>query len=261
MRAMRTASDRAMADLDRALALRSGLVAAMRLEMSAALPISDHARALRMRTRAFAACAGCLHVRTTYLNSLIPRWGGSYEAIKAYVGTLSPHDNPRFRALGGYVDFDLADVALRGNDAKRFDTVLADVDRALLHGDYWQYLYLRARMLRGLARDDEAMVALNRADALRPMNPAVLSERAALHANRDEWIAAGRDLLTALRIDPTEPDGKRYATDVLNGLLGLARRSEDAGKRQDALDAVQLVLEMCPDDDVARGLRAKMDGG
>jgi tetratricopeptide (TPR) repeat protein len=261
MRAMRAAADRAMADFDRALALRSGLVSAMRLEMKAALPISDHARGARMRVQAFAACPGCLHVRTTYLNSLIPRWGGSYPAIQAYVDTLSPHDNPRFRALGGYVDFDLASVAVPGTGPKRFDTVLADVDRALLHGDYWEYLYLRARTLRGLTRFDEALVTLNRADALRPMNPAVLSERAALHANRKEWIAAGRDLLTALRIDPAEPDGKRYATDVLNGLLGLARASQDAGNRQSALDAVQLVLDMCPEDDEARGLRAKMGGG
>jgi tetratricopeptide (TPR) repeat protein len=260
-RAMREAADRAMADFDRALALRPGLVAAMRLEMSAALPISDHPRAARMQGQAFASCAGCLHVRTTYLHSLIPRWGGSYDAIKVYVDTLSPRDNPRFQALGGYIEFDRANVALLGDDPKRFHTVLLDVDRALLHGDYWEYLYLRAKTLRGLARLDEALVTLNRADTLRPMNPAVLSERAALHANRKEWIPAGKDLLTALRIDPTEPDGKRYATDVLNGLLALARASEGVGDRQNALDAVQLMLDMCPNDDVALGLRATMDGG
>ena len=266
MQAMRFAADRAIADLDRALALRPGLVAAMLQEMRAALPISDDALAARMRAKAFAACAGCLHVRTVYLNSLTPHWGGSYEAIRGFAATLSPRDNPRFRALGGYVNFDLAGAELSGSSTSdgrsRFETVLAHVDRALTYGEYWEYLAVRARMLRGLGgHDDEALVTLNRADALRPMNPSVLSERAALHANRNEWIPAGRDLLTALRIEPTEPNGKRYATDVLNGLLAQARASADSDKRQDALGAVQLVLDMCPDHESARALRAKLDGG
>ena len=259
MQAMRAPAHRAIADSDRALALRPGLVAAMLLQSRVALPISDDALAARMRARAFAACAGCLHVRTQYLVSLTPRWGGSYEAIKGFAATLSPHDNPRFRALAGWADFDQADLALSANDPKRFEHALAHVDRALAYGDYTAYLYMRARALRGLGgHDDDALVTLNRADALRPMSPAVLSERAALHANRNEWIPAGRDLLTALRIEPTEPDGKRYATDVLNGLLAQARASADSGKRQDALDAVQLVLDMCPDHDSARALLAKL---
>ena len=262
MQAMRSPASRAIADLDKALVLRPGLVTAMLLEMRAALPISDDDLAARMRARAFAACAGCLHVRTQHLVSLIPRWGGSYEAIEGFVATLSPRDNPRFPALAGYVDLDQADLALSANDRMRFEHALADVDRALAHGENWEYLYLRARTLRGLGgRDDEALVTLNRADALRPMKPAVLSERAALHANRNEWIPAGRDLLTALRIDPTERNGKRYATDVLDGLLAQSRASADSGKRQDALDAIQLVLDMCPDHESARALRAKLDGG
>jgi tetratricopeptide (TPR) repeat protein len=256
LQAMEKASKRALADLDQALALHPKLVAAMRMEMRAALPTSDDDLASRMRTMAFAACPGCLLVRTTYLNSLTPRWGGTYAAIQAFVGTLSPSVNPRFAALRGYVEFDLATAAWNDKGPGRFDTVLAHVDRALSYGDYWEYLYTRAQALRGLQRYDEALIALDRAEALRPMHPTILSERAALHANRNEWIAAGHDLLAALRSDPTEPDGKRYATDVLHGMLSTARESDAAGKREDALDAARLVLEICPDDEAARTLLA-----
>lgn len=203
---------RAIADFDHALALQSGLVAAMVQEMRAA---------------------------------------------------LSDRENPRFRALGGYPDFDRATYAPEApkteDRRKRLEFILARVDHALTYGEYWGYLYQRARALRGLGgRDDDALATLDRADALRPMEPSVLSERAALHANRNEWIAAGRDLLTALRIDPTEPNGKRYATDVLNGLMGEARASADAGRRDSALEAVGLVLDMCPDHDGAIALRSKL---
>jgi hypothetical protein len=92
------------------------------------------------------------------------------------------------------------------------------------------------------------------------MQPALLAERAALHSNRKEWVAAGRALLTALRVDPTEPDGKRYITDVKTGLFSTARDSDAAGRREEALEAVQVVLDLCPDDEKARALEIKIAG-
>jgi tetratricopeptide (TPR) repeat protein len=260
MRAMRETAARAVADLDRALELRPGLVAAMRQEMRVALSTSDRDRASRMREAAFRACPGCLQVRVVYMNSLTPRWGGSYEALRDFAAHLSPGDNPRFPALGGYVDFDRAERVEMTRDPKRFEDVLVSIDRALRYGTYSEYLFLRAQALRALDRLDEALATLDQADALRPMDPALLAERAALHCNRNEYIAAGRDLLTALRVDPTEPDAKRYTTDVMKGLLSFARASDAAGKRDEALEAVRLVLDLCPDDEKGRALEAKILG-
>ncbi len=195
-----------------------------------------------------------------YLLSLAPRWGGSYEAIQTFVSTLSPRENPRFRALDGYADFDRATARDQKDNPHRFEDALVEIDRALGHGEYWEYLFFRAHALRALGRLDDALVVLDHADALRPMAPAVLSERAALHCNRKEYVAAGRDLLAALRSDPTEPDGKRYATDVINGLMSTAEASDAAGKREDALGALQLVLELCPDYRAAQALRTRLGG-
>lgn len=257
---MEAAAKMAAADLDRAISLRPNLVAAMRDEIRLAMATSDDDRASRMSGAAFRACPGCLQVRVAHLLSLTPRWGGSYEAIQAFVSALSPRDNPRFRALGGYADFDRATAIEQKDNPRRREDALADIDRALGYGDYWEYLLARGYALRALARDDEALAALNGADALRPAAPAVLSERAALHCNRKEYVAAGRDLLAALRSNPTEPDGKRYATDVLNGLMSTAEASDAAGKREEALEALQIVLELCPDHRAARALRTRLAG-
>lgn len=67
-------------------------------------------------------------------------------------------------------------------------------------------------------------------------------------------------MLTALRVDPTESDAKRYATDVINGLLSAARTSDATGRREEALEAVRLVLDLCPEDERARALQTKMEG-
>jgi tetratricopeptide (TPR) repeat protein len=260
IKAMDNAAKRAIADLDRAIALRPKLVAAMRQEMLVALPTSDNARAATMSAAAFAACPGCLQVRAAYLNTLTPRWGGSYEAIESFVSTLSPSVNPRFRALRGYADFDRASAFDPKGSPLPFASALVDVDRALGFGEYWEFLFYRAVALRALARFDEALVAIDRADALRPMTPTVLSERAALHCNRKEFVAAGRDLLVALRTNPAEPDGKRYATDVINGLMSTAQASDAAGGRGEAMEALQLVLALCPDHEAARALQTQLGG-
>jgi hypothetical protein len=253
-RAMRDAASQAVTDLDRAIQLRPKLVAAMRAEMQVSMAVSDAARSSRMTAQAFSTCPGCLQVRVVHLNSQRPRWRGSYGKMEKFAATLSSRDNPRFPALGGFVDFDRAQTAELGDDPKRFEQVLADVDSALSHGPYWEYLVLRATALRALHRFDEALTTLDRADALRPMHPSLLAERAALHCNRKEYAAAGRDLLTALRIDPTDWEAKRYSTDVANGLLAQARELDTSGKHQEALDAVKLLLELCPTDGPARAL-------
>jgi tetratricopeptide (TPR) repeat protein len=257
IRAMKEVSTRAA----EAVELRPRLVAAMRQELRLALPTSDRTRASKMKDLAFGACPGCFQVRVAYLNSQIPRWGGTYQAIDTFVASLSPKVNPRFRALGGYVDYDRAELAELTDRPRRFDDALDDIDRALGYGECADFLAFRGHVLRALKRYDEALVALDGAVALRPMYPPTLSERAALHANRKEFVAAGTDLLTALRVDPTEPEGKRYATDVMNGLLARANASDAAGKRDEALDAVKLVLELCPEDERALALQAKLSGG
>ncbi len=257
---MNEAAGRALADLDRSIELRPRLVAAMRRELTLTNALSDPGHAPRTIGLALAACPACLQVRAAYLHWLISG-PESYRAAQDFVATLSARDNPRFPSLAGLPDLDRAEkLVAHTEDPKLYATALGGVDRAIGYGEYWEYLYFRARTLRALKRFDEAVVMLDRADALRPMQPEVLVQRAALHSNRKEWVTAGRALLTALRIDPTQPDGKRYLTDVKEGLSSVARDSEAAGRHAEALEAVQLVLDLCADDERAQALKRKIEG-
>jgi tetratricopeptide (TPR) repeat protein len=260
LRAMSDPAARAVEDLEHAIKLRPKLVAAMTDEMDVTMTTSDSKRFSKMQALAFHACAGCLEVRVEYMLSLTPRWGGSPDEMRSFADSLNARDNPRFRALGGYVDFDRAETVMGSDDKNRFARALEAVDLALRHGQYWEYLLLRAKALRGLARFDEALDVLNQAGELRPMGPSMLAERAALHCNREEYLAAGRDLLAALRDDPTHWTAKRYATDVVHGLLGDARRLDAEGKRQEALESIGVLLDLCPTDGPALALHDKIVG-
>src|SRR5215472_4658920 len=130
-RAMREAGQRAVADLDEALKLRPGLVAAMHGEIGVAMATSDNVRRDAMRDRALRACQGCVQPRAMYLRTLTPRWGGSYEAMRAFVATSPLSANRRLRALSGYEQFDRAD--LLEVDGKNAEALTA-IEQALRAG-------------------------------------------------------------------------------------------------------------------------------
>jgi tetratricopeptide (TPR) repeat protein len=255
LRAMREAGARALGDLDEALRLRPRLVAAMRQEMRVAMTTSDDARRDAMRDRAFAACPGCLQPRATYLRTIVPRWGGSVDAMKAFIATLPVSLNPRMHVLAGYVDLDRAEIAAVRD---RVDDALAAVDAANKAGDYWEYLTQRAHILSRLKRFDEAFADLNRADAQRPMHPQILEEVAHVEARRGHFLAAGRDLLTTLRIEPSNEDAKTDLPWILQDVEYAASQLELGHHHAAALEAADLAVDLGPLDRAAHGVAARI---
>ena len=250
LRAMRDAASLAVADLDRALALSPKLVGAMRQEIRVGMATGDSQRIRTWKDRALASCPGCLQIRATYLTSLTPRWGGSYEAMRAFVRSVLPRDNPRFHVLAGYEDFDRA--SLEKDDA----AALADIDRAVALGEYWEYRAERGRILFRRKRYDEAVAEFDRAAGQRPSHPYILAARATAEHRRKDYLAAGRDLLVVLRLDPTSRELKTDLPYVIQGVCYEAHQLESAGKHEDALEASELAMALGPMDRDAHATHA-----
>jgi tetratricopeptide (TPR) repeat protein len=245
MREMRRYADRALEDLDKAISLRPKLVAAMRLEINVAMAAGPRERREDMRDRGLDACPPCFQLRAAFLVGQTPRWGGSYDAMDAFVKTAPVAKYPRLRALAGFADMDRAQL-LRMD--KKYEDSLAALDRAGAAGAYWSFLYERALDLDLLKRTAEALDALNRADALKPMEPDILVERAYVEREREDYLAAGKDLLMALRISPSNVDAKKDLAWVLWGVVEAAQRLEKGGQHEAALQAAELGLELGPVD-------------
>jgi tetratricopeptide (TPR) repeat protein len=254
-RAMTEAGRKAIIDLDEALRLRPRLVAAMRQEMRVAMATSDHIRHDEMRDRALRACPGCIQPRATNLRALTPRWGGSYAAMRSFVATSPAAASPRLAVLSGYEYLDRAE--LLGLD-KKHDQALAAIELAVKSGDYWEYMVERADILRRMDRFDEALSSLNRADAQRPMHPPILAMRADVRRRREQFVAAGHDLLDALRIEPANEDAKDALSHVLSGVLWKAQRLEFDRDHAGALEAAELGIDLGPLDRQAHGIHTQI---
>jgi len=152
--AMADAFAPARADLKRALELRPRAVAAYRglIQMEAAGGTPAGAR--HAVDAATATCAACFQIRTVYLLNARPRWGGSYDAMRAYAAAAPVADNRRLALLAGYVDWDLAVIA---ESEKKYDVALTAIARAIALGDHWAFLLQRASIE---ARKDDLDAAL-----------------------------------------------------------------------------------------------------
>jgi tetratricopeptide (TPR) repeat protein len=253
--AMSATGGPAFADLDRALALRPGLVAAMRQEILGAQPLGDHERISRYQKEAIRACPSCFQVRAAVAAFMIPRWGQTYAALHAFAAKAPRNLNPRFATLDGFEDQDLGDLAWT---AGRLDDALAAFDRAVARAPYHAFVLARAKLLEQLKRYDEAAETIERGLAYRPMHPDLVTERAAVHYYKKEHLAGGRDMLASLRMDPTEERMKSWLPYALSGVIYEAHQLEQAGKHAEALDAADLAMDLCPDDRATQSTHAQI---
>ena len=152
-------------------------------------------------------------LRAVYIQSLLPRWGGSYKSMTSFVEECEPYAarNPRIKALAGFVDYDRGRVLEK--EGRKAEAIEA-YGRALAHGDFWQFRYERADLYFHADRNKEALEDLNKAVEQNPQDPDALYERswvsyelgfAAKGDARSAYFAqAYDDIVLSVALDPTD---------------------------------------------------------
>lgn len=251
--AMDDALARALADLESAIQRRPRLVAAMRQELMACRAAGGRREGAEVLRRALEACPSCFQIRVTYLYSLTPRWGGSYEAMQRFIKRSPARDNPRMRLLPGYLELDRADrLSADGRHAE----ALAASDRSLRLGEHWEFLAERGRLRLAARRTEDALADLDRASELRPGHPNVIFERASALTMAQRWEEAGRELRAGLQVDPAHRLGRHLHGTVVKGLVWAAWQRHEASDRDGALRILDLAAELAPLDREVQGRRA-----
>lgn len=248
---MYAAFDEAAADLDRALALRPGLLAAIRKQL-----VLGRARGARYLDEAIgrgeAICPSCFQLRVAAIYSRSPRWGGSHAAMQALASRAPVATNARLRLLPGYVDLDMGESA---SVAKRYDEAIAALDRACALGDHWEFFQVRGERYRYKGDQEKALADLDRALALRPGHADALLARAAANGQLSRWEPAALDLIAGLRVAPTHEQAS-LRVPIAQGLKHQGWKLYQEGKRDEALRLYDLAVELTPGDRDARGYRA-----
>lgn len=215
---------------------------------------SLYEQALKINPDSFSA-------RDAFLNSLLPRWGGSYIEMQQVIAAArsSYRRMPRLKVLEGRVDADIGELLLyegKSDEAKTyFLRALSKGDYASTNLRYGQLLYDmrddagalaqfnkviraipgypegwrdRARVYRMQMRFPEAMADINRALEIEPQDDNLLATRGLIQMTAGNLDLALKDYETASAIDPGEPDYQKRIADIKREI----ERKKNAGRSQ-----------------------------
>ncbi|WP_242392548.1 carboxypeptidase-like regulatory domain-containing protein [Anaeromyxobacter oryzisoli] len=191
---------------------------------------------------ALARCPSCYFPRFIWLQSIRPRWGGSFEEMERFVKERSDPADPRRPFLDALVAWDRGEEARflgKMDDAKTFH------ERACASGRGDAAIAILCAGERRHASDlSGALSDLNRAAEAHPGDDQVRLSRASALAAMKRWEEAGRDLLYVLRTSPTA--APRLHERVVNALAALAWKAGQGGRTDDAERLYALARELAP---------------
>ena len=220
LRRMNYFFERSAADLVAAHRLDPKSIVAYRQMIDISTTVSDRASIPGLMDEAMKLQPNSFLLRATYMHNLLPRWGGSYEAMAQFAAKSAPYavKNPRIRALGGFADWDKGRVSESAGD--KGDAIEA-YDRALKFGNFWQFRYQRGEYNSRADQNEDALADFNSVIAQYPQNDEALSARATVEyelgrlafgeAKVAYFSQAFRDIALAATLDPANAD---YRTDL-----------------------------------------------
>jgi tetratricopeptide (TPR) repeat protein len=196
----------AITDLDSAVALTPRSAAAYRLRIQIAKINGNPSEGREYLVQGLKDIPASFGLRRQYMSDLIPRWGGSYDAMSALAqwSEQMADTNPRLRALSGYIILDTAEVLELARDQTK---ALAAFTRALAVGNEEQFHLERGRLLIRMRRYAESLQDLDAAVAISPMDPEAylwrgIARQNLVHEHHELRSAALSDLQHAVLLDP-----------------------------------------------------------
>jgi len=142
-------------------------------------------------------------IRRGHMQALLPRWGGSYEAMERFATESQAYaaQNPRLKILQGLTAWDLGKVAVSRKD---YGTAVQLFSKALATGEYSQFFADRADAYRRMNDSAKALADANASLDLYPQVPEVLGDRARALIDLGRIEEATADMELALKLDPGE---------------------------------------------------------
>jgi uncharacterized protein len=221
---------RAHADLTVALRIAPNSIVAYRQLMDIVKADGDAATSRQLLDRALMFQPHSFLLRATHMQSLLPRWGGSYEAMALFAAESAPYANrnPRIQSLGGFVEWDRGRVL--ESAGKKAEAIEA-YQRAMRYGNFWQFRYDRGDLYSRSDRNEEALTDLDRALAQNPQHADALYRRSRVtyrlgrkawgtDASTDYLSQSFRDIEMAVALEPAEEDYREYLAFIRKAIPG-----------------------------------------
>ncbi len=142
-------------------------------------------------------------IRQFFIETLIPRWGGSYEMMDLFAEEAQKYvdKNPKLRLLYGFSHFDRGEMSMLNNIV---DQATKDYTKALTFGELSTWLDARARCYISKEMYPTALDDLNRSIAIYPKGTTAHLLRAMIREIMHDYEGAADDLIIASRRDWTD---------------------------------------------------------
>lgn len=142
-------------------------------------------------------------IRSSYLLSLTPRWGGTYTEMDQFATEAQKYvlKNPKLKVLQGYTFYDAGSMHL---NAKNYGVALQYLDKALSFGDLAMFYEERADVYYRMDKDDEALKDIGRAIAMAPQNADFYLLKSKILGSKKMMHAALKDVEIADQLSPND---------------------------------------------------------
>ncbi len=226
---------KAFNDLEKAKELNSKLLPIYVYEMTLQIVDGNKANVLALKNSALKTHPYSFSIRSAYLWSLQPRWGGSMEKIENEITTIKPlyGKNPLLKTLDDYTSAELGEQALL---AQKYQSAVELFTKALRNGENTWYYSQRGEAYSNLKMRDEALQDLEKSLSLDPNQPHTLSIAAFNYANQFNLLKAIEYLDRSLDAEPNDEWNVH-----MRGAYNL-----NAGRYKEALSDFTKAIELNP---------------
>ena len=166
-------------------------------------------------------------IREKFLFSRTPWWGGGTAAsIDEQISRMADQmdDFPALGPLAGYTDYVTGQLRERN---RKYADAIVHYDRAIRFGEHWRYFQRRGWAHYKSGDFDSALADYDRARALRPQEPELLSDRGWIQYRAGRADDALEDLTLALEFLPLDSEIRTNRAIVLKSLKRYEEAIED----------------------------------
>ncbi len=239
LRAMNAAFSRASHSATTALSLRPAAIEAYVTLMNIAMANGEEERERALAEEALKKIPESFRIRRAHMQALLPRWGGSYEAMEKFADQSQAYasKNPKLRRLKGMVAWDRGVIATSEKDYRSGIQLFTEALRA---GEYAEFYAGRADAHVRMKQYDNALTDASSSLDLYPQDPSVLADRALSLIMLDRIEEAKKNIELISRIDSGDESLKmlrQWFAQKLNA------KGWELHKRGDALAAINRFTE------------------
>jgi tetratricopeptide (TPR) repeat protein len=163
-------------------------------------------------------CPCSFRVRDRFMMNLLPRWGGSYEAMTLFAveSQEQVNLNPKMKLLLGYAAWDQARVL---SSAKQYSDALEYVSKALMFGEGRIFLALRGNIFDRMDRHEDAIAEYDRALLKYPDYAEVAVDKARCLYNLGRFDASAAAVRYVEAMEPWNEDLLTFKKSVTGSLI------------------------------------------